>query len=67
MCELVRLVNRSRQLVVRAEWDPKPSEDDGNEPQPKRANSLTIRADAVPRVRERVNDGEDEGNNDPRH
>ena len=50
---------------MRADWDPQPADDDGDEPQPKGADSLTGRIDVLLQVRERVDDGEDEGDDDP--
>ena len=63
--ETVGLVNRSLQLFVRADWDPKRADDDRDKPQPKGTDSLAVRVDAVPHVHEGVDSGEDEGDDDP--
>jgi len=65
--EVVGLVDRTLQPIVRAYWDPQPPDDDGDEPHPKGAHTLTVRVETLPYVRERIDDGEDEGDDDPRN
>ena len=63
--EVVGLLDCSLQPIVGADWGPEPPDDDGDEPEPKRADTLTALIDVTAEVRERVDDGEDEGDDDP--
>ena len=66
-CEIVSLVDRGRQFLVGANRDPEPANNDGDEPQPKRTDTLAILIDVVPQVHEGINDGEYEGDDNPRY
>jgi len=50
---------------VGADGDPQPADDDGDESQPKGTGSLTVRVDILPQAQKRVDDGENEGDDDP--
>ena len=63
--EVVGLFDRSLQLIVRADWNPQPADDDGDKPQPKVTDSLTIRVEALPNGHPRIDNGENEGDDDP--